>query len=56
MPDEILPEQELNLQLPTLDDDGKIKPFIKPMDSSEALHDIGVGKVPDFVVGISVDF
>ena len=54
--DETLPTEEFNMSLPDLDDDGKIKPFIRPMSSDQALHDIGAGKVPDFVAGIEVDF
>jgi hypothetical protein len=54
--DETLPTEEFNLELPNIEDDGKIKPFIQPIDSDQALHDITNGKVPDVVVGVSVDF
>lgn len=56
MNDETLPEQEFNLELPNLDDDGKIKPFIRPADSGQAVLDISEGKIPAVVVGVSIDF
>jgi hypothetical protein len=53
---ETLPTEEFNMSLPDLDDDGKIKPFIQPMDSTQALSDIGNGKIPAVVFGVTIDF
>lgn len=56
MNNETLPEQEFNLELPNIQDDGKIKPIIRIVDPSQALKDIGSGKMPDVVIGVTVDF
>ena len=54
--DETLPEEEFNASLPNIDDDGKITPFIQIVDPKQALKDVRDEKVPEIVVGISMDF
>jgi hypothetical protein len=53
---ETLPTEEFNLSLPPIDDDGKIKPFVAPVDADQALIDVSQGKIPAIVFGVTIDF